>query len=74
MSSWVYVPQPEQALSIDLSRLHYRIRMILGDTLPISWRSTIFRVEPVGEQPGTTAKEEFLVDLHELILPKAVLV
>lgn len=48
--------------------------MVLTDTFPISRRPSIFRLQPVGKYTRAAAEEKLLVDVHEFLFPKPVLV
>lgn len=48
--------------------------MVLSDAFPISWRSIVRGIEPVGEETSSATEKEFLIDFHEFFRPEFVLV
>lgn len=48
--------------------------MVLGYPLSISRRAVILRVKPIGVHACPAAKEEFIVDLHELFFPESIFI
>lgn len=68
------IPQSKQAMAIDLSGLHDRVRVIVEYTLPVPRTTFVLWTQPIGPQTSTATKKEVLINFHEFLVLEAIFI
>jgi hypothetical protein len=68
------IPQSKQAMTINLSGLHDRIRVVFEYTPPVPRTTFVLWTQPIGPQTGTATKKEVLINFHEFLVPEAIFI
>lgn len=68
------IPQSKQAMAINLSGLHDRVRVIFEYTFPVPRTTFVLWTQPIGPQASTATEKEVLINFHEFLVPEAIFV